>query len=388
MRKFSRFWRNICGLALGALAALASPLAAKPVTDCPLRDAPFSAGSPLIDLMLSPAAKAVVERHLPQLAKGLPPAMFGTTPPTFGSIITVSELMGMAGRADAGLPDKLAALDLDLRKLPVTPADRVARCARYDNDVVQLAIADGKPPKGQPSLLLFEKINGFKDTPSVNAAHAAFLAMAERLGWVVVVSDKGGAMTPANLRQFDAVIWNNISGDVLTLAQRRAFKAYVEGGGAFVGVHGTAGDPVYFWDWFVDGLLGARFAGHPFPNQFQNARVVVDDASHPIAAGLPHEWVMKEEWYSFKNNPRARGSRIIATLDESSYVPEFMGKVNLRMGDHPIAWTRCVGRGRMFYSAIGHRPEMYTEPVYVRMLEQGIGWATGAAAKADCRKSG
>ena len=44
------------------------------------------------------------------------------------------------------------------------------------------------------------------------------------------------------------------------------------------------------------------------------------------------------------------------------------------MGDHPIAWSRCVGKGRMFYSAIGHRPERYTDAVYVLMLEQAVGW--------------
>ena len=45
------------------------------------------------------------------------------------------------------------------------------------------------------------------------------------------------------------------------------------------------------------------------------------------------------------------------------------------MGDHPIAWSRCIGRGRMFYSAIGHRPERYSDAIYVQMLEQGVGWA-------------
>ena len=72
--------------------------------------------------------------------------------------------------------------------------------------------------------LLFEKINGFKDTPSVNAAHAAFIALAERKGWNVVATDKAGVFNPFILRRFDAVVWNNISGDVLTLSQRRAFE--------------------------------------------------------------------------------------------------------------------------------------------------------------------
>jgi type 1 glutamine amidotransferase len=168
---------------------------------------------------------------------------------------------------------------------------------------------------------------------------------------------------------------------VLTLAQRAAFKAWMEHGGGFVGVHGSAGDPEYWWDWYPDGLIGARFAGHSYPNQFQTARVVIDHPADPLAAGLPHEWTLKEEWYSFKNNPRISGSHILATLDERGYDPVFMGK-SLRMGsDHPIAWSRCIGAGRMFYSAIGHRPEMYSEPTYRRMLTNAIGWAAGRVGR-------
>ena len=67
---------------------------------------------------------------------------------------------------------------------------------------------------------------------------------------------------------------------------------------------------------------------------------------------------------------------MIATLDESSYKPDGMMEQNLRMGsDHPIAWTRCLGKGRSFYSAIGHRPETYTEPNNAAMLEAAITWA-------------
>ena len=365
MRKLVFALAGLCGL-------LAMPAAARPVTDCPLRLAPFTVATPLIDILLSPAAKAVVDHDMPGLLAKLPAMMSSTTPPSFAAIITLPELMGMIGAAktEAGIAASLAPLDADLRKLPVTAADRVARCARYDNDRPVFHLTPG-----HPRLLLFEKINGFKDTPSVNAAHAAFLDLARANGWSIAVTDKGGAITPLVLHQFDAVIWNNISGDVLTLAQRAALKAFIEHGGGFIGVHGSAGDPVTYWDWYVDGLIGARFAGHPFPNQFQTARVVIDHPADPLAAGLPHDWTLKEEWYSFKNNPRASGSHILATLDESTYQPVFMGK-SLAMGsDHPIAWSRCVGTGRMFYSAIGHRPEMYSEAIYRRMLTNAVEWA-------------
>ncbi|QGP80614.1 ThuA domain-containing protein [Sphingobium sp. CAP-1] len=356
--------KAMLGAMAGLLLALAPGLArATPVIDCPLRDAPFSTRSPIIDILLSPAAKALTDQSVPEIYRSLPPRFFSTQAPTFASILTLDAL---AQREH--LPaERMVALDAGLRKLPVTAADRVARCARYD---------EGRPaftlPQGKPRLLLFEKMTGFRDGPSVEAARAAFQAMAQRKGWALVVTDKGGAINPATLRRFDAVVWNNVSGDVLTLKQRAALKSYVEGGGGFVAMHGSAGDPSTFWDWYVDSLIGARFAGHPMKPQFQDAKVVVEARDHPIAAGLPADWVMNDEWYSFRTNPRASGAHILATLDERSYAPG----AELTMGDHPIAWTRCVGKGRMFYAAIGHRPQTYADPHYGTMLENAVAWAT------------
>jgi uncharacterized protein len=353
-----------------ALAACVSGTAfAKPLVDCPLRDAPFSISSPLIDVLLNPAAKALAEKAVPGSFQGFPPMFVSTTPPSFAAILTLKE----AANFRRPEPVALDGLDRDLRALPVTREDKIARCARYDSAPPKLDI-----PAGKPTILLFEKINGFRDSPSVAGAHAAFAAMAERKGWAIVTTDKGSAFTPAILKKFDAVIWNNISGDVLTLTQRKAFQNYMSNGGGFVGVHGSAGDPVYFWDWYVDTLLGARFAGHPMAPQFQVARVKLDDKAHPAAQGMPKEWDVRDEWYSFKSNPRATGSRVIATLDESTYKQVGQPGQQLVMGaDHPIAWSRCIGKGRMFYSAIGHLPERYADPLYVQMLEQAIDWSAG-----------
>jgi uncharacterized protein len=347
------FWRF--GIASGLLACFATAAQSGPVTDCPLRDAPFSVDSPLIDVLLSPQALAILTE-----ARSLPDWMAKTTVPSFAAIVTPRSLAARPGSS-------VERLDAALRSVAVTDADRSARCARYDNDLPQVSVA-----AGSPRLLVFEKINGFWHGPAVQAAREAFQAMAQRRGWSLTVTDKGGAMTPAFLRQFDAVIWNHVSGDVLTLSQRAAFRAYVEEGGGFIGIHGSGGDPEAFWGWYVDTLIGARFKGHPMNPQFQTAQVVIEDAASPIAAGLGGGWQMSDEWYSFKNNPRASGARVLATLDETTYAPG-----DLAMGDHPIAWTRCVGRGRSFYSAIGHRPEAYAEPLHLRLLTQATEWAAG-----------
>jgi type 1 glutamine amidotransferase len=360
-------------LAASLAAVTTAPAGAKAVTDCPMQDAPFSIDTPLVDLMASPAAGAVLDRATHGRISQAAPSTTASTGSSFLAIMTLRA----SGRITGVEAEELPAIDAALRALPVTAPDKVARCARYDNDVPRFAL-----PKGKPRLLLFEKITGFRDGPSVDAAHAAFVAMAERKGWAIATTDKGGAINPAALRQFDAVIWNNISGDVLTLSQRRALQNYIERGGAFIAVHGSAGDPSYNWDWYVDTLLGARFIAHPMDPQFQDARVVVDK-NHPIAAALPAEWTMNDEWYSFRTNPRAVGAHVIATLDETTYSPVGRGNQDLRMGDHPIAWTNCISRGRMFYSAIGHRPETYSEPHHVAMLEAAIDWAA-VSGKDDC----
>lgn len=353
---------RLAALIIAAFALAPVAATAAPPTDCPLRDAPFSVDSPLLDILLSPRATAVANAATSGAVSRLSDFFTSTKPPTFGAIITLRQAIAGAHFSEP----LLAGLDSKLRALPVTARDGVVRCARYDNERPRFALK-----RGRPHLLLFEKITGFKDAASVNAAHAMFVEMAARKGWDVAVTDKAGAFTPASLARFDAVIWNNVSGDVLTLSQRRAFRSYLENGGAFVGVHGSGGDPVYFWDWYADRLIGARFKGHPMHPQFQEARIKVEDKNNPAAAHLPPEWTMKDEWYSFKTNPRSAGVHVIATLDEGSYDPKSEG---LAMGDHPIAWTNRIGRGKIFYSAIGHRPETYSDPHYVAMIEDALGW--------------
>jgi type 1 glutamine amidotransferase len=355
----------LAGAIAAATAALAAPI------DCPMADQPYSMDSPLIDVLLDPGAREQLDQA--DLLEGFPASFLKTEAPSFAAIVTPRQLAELKQ-----LPsERTAQLDQALRRIAVTAQARRARCARYDEEAPHLAV-----PPGRPRILLFEKINGFRDGPSLAAAHAAVAAMAARRGWSLTTTDNGAAFTPDSLKRFDAVVWNNISGDVLTLSQRAALKIYVEGGGGFAGFHGSGGDPAYFWDWYADDLIGARFLGHPDAPQFQTGRLVVEDRTSPITHGLPASWSLLEEWYSFKASPRPKGAHVLVSLDESSYVPTSGGR-SLRMGDHPIAWTRCVGAGRSFYSAIGHRPENYSEPNSTALLEGGIAWAAGLKG-ADC----
>lgn len=357
------------GFAIPAMAATDSGA----VLDCPMAKAPYSIDSPLIDVLVNPAAKAVATEELGENFTKLTPFLTGTQAPTFSVIVTLRGVFAM-NKVD---PAALAKADARLRQLPVSPADQIARCARYDNEP-----ADPRPSGKGLHVLVFEKINGFLDRASVGAARDALLGLARENGWSMQVTDKGGAIRPEVLARYDLVVWNNISGDALTLTQRKALRTWIEHGGGFVGIHGAAGDPATFWDWYTDTLVGARFLGHPANPQFRPAKLHVEAKDDPIMRGIPPEFSMTDEWYSFPVNPRQRGVKVLVTLDEATYAPP----PNLAMGaDHPIAWKHCVGKGRSFYSAIGHPPSSFADANYRRILTQAILWA--GKPEATCGKN-
>jgi uncharacterized protein len=228
-----------------------------------------------------------------------------------------------------------------------------------------------------PAILIFSKTNGFREDSAVKAAIAALTALAHRRGWSAFVTENGAVFNPSMLLHFQATVWNNTSGDVLNSEQKQAFQTYIENGGGFVGIHGAGGDPHYDWRWYVDRLIGAQFVGHPLAPRFQRATIHVEDRNDPATRGLGQNWTRVDEWYSFKKSPRTNGVKVLATLDERTYSPRMLWK-NIRMGaDHPIVWKHCVGRGRAFYSALGHSASTYQEPLHIAELEGAIAWAAG-----------
>jgi type 1 glutamine amidotransferase len=201
-------------------------------------------------------------------------------------------------------------------------------------------------------------------------------AIAEGRGWQVFATENAAVFDDALLPRFRVLLSNNATGDNWTPPQREAFRRWLEGGGGFVGVHGAAGTRYRFWDWYTDELLHARFVGHPLLPQLQTARVVVEDRAHPATRALPESFAHEDEWYSFERSPRAGGVHVLASLDEASYAPRELFR-DLAMGDHPIAWSHCVGAGRVFYSALGHTAESYAAPEHASLLEGALLWAAG-----------
>jgi len=230
----------------------------------------------------------------------------------------------------------------------------------------------------RPAVLIFSKTNGFRHTEAIEAGLPAFEAMAKKRGWSTFATENGAVHNTADLAKFDAIVWFNVSGDVLAEDQRAALLAAISGGTGFLGVHGTGGDPNYDWAAHPGTLVRAQFTGHPMGPQFQEATIHVEARTHPVMRHLSAEWVRTEEWYSFEKSPRAADVQVLATLDESTYSPRMKIAVidrDLRMGkDHPIIWTHCIGRGRTIYSALGHQAEAYQEAAHLTFLEESIAW--------------
>jgi uncharacterized protein len=241
----------------------------------------------------------------------------------------------------------------------------------------------------RPAILVFSKTNGFRHEEAIPAANAFFADTAKANGWGYFQTENGAAFNTDILAKFDAVVFNNVSGDVFTPDQRAALKSYVENGGGFVGIHGAGGDMSYAWNWYVNDLIGAQFIGHPLGPQFQKANVHIEDTSHPATTGLSAIWSRTDEWYSFKTSPRTKGYNILATLDEASYSPKGPFGQNLKMGkDHPIIWWHCTGKGRTLYSAIGHNASAYAEPEYRATLAGAVKWALKLEGEACGTKAG
>ncbi len=249
----------------------------------------------------------------------------------------------------------------------------------------------------RPAVLVFSKTNAFRHEEAIPAAGALLAKVAKDKGWGIFQTENGAAFSPEILARFDAVVFSNVSGDVFTPEQRKALKSYLESGGGYVGIHAAGDNSHAAWDWYMNDILGTTFTQHTMAPQFQEAVVNVEDKAHPATQGLPASWRRTEEWYSFDKSPRKTGADVLITVDEKTYNPVGMFSKDLRMGDHPVVWSRCIGpaggkQGRVLYTAFGHRAEAFAEPETRALLVNALEWTTrakgdecggGAAAEAD-----
>jgi type 1 glutamine amidotransferase len=237
------------------------------------------------------------------------------------------------------------------------------------------------PTLESPSVLVFSKTGSFIHREAIPAAETAITALIEASGGSVFITENGAVHNAEQLTQFDVVVWNNVTGNVLTETQQAALKTYISEGGGWLGIHGS-GDSSGDWAWQNEVLIGAHFIGHPMEPQFQEAEVTVQTES-AITAHLPRPWRRVDEWYSFATPPQQDNVDILLNLEETTYVPgEFFGQALAMGSSHPIAWRHEIGAGRVFYTAMGHTAETFSEPEFLELLAKAISWSAGQQPEA------
>ncbi|MEU9212598.1 ThuA domain-containing protein [Streptomyces sp. NPDC048415] len=214
-----------------------------------------------------------------------------------------------------------------------------------------------------PRVVVYTRTAAYRHA-SIPDAVAAVRSLGAAHGFGVDAGEDPGVFE-APLDAYAAVVFLSTSGEVLTPQGRERLAEYVEGGGGFVGVHAAACTE-YDWPYYGE-LLGARFDRHP---DCQPGRAVVEDRRHPATEHLPPFWEFTDEWYDFRASPRG-AVRVLVSADESSYEGGGMGE------DHPLVWCREQGRGRVFYTALGHASQAYEDPAFRAHLLGGITWAVG-----------
>ena len=188
------------------------------------------------------------------------------------------------------------------------------------------------------------------------------------------IADK---MTPDALKQYDGAIFANTTGD-LPLPDKQAFIDWIKSGKAFVGMH-SASDTFHGFPPYIE-MLGGEFQTH-------HAQVKVDcrnhDPNHPATRHLGATFTVFDEIYLQKNFHRDQ-VHVLLALDAhpNDKTPGF----------YPISWCKEFGKGRVFYTSLGHREDMWDadtpekfkrenskeiSEAYQKHILGGIQWALG-----------
>jgi cytochrome c len=223
-----------------------------------------------------------------------------------------------------------------------------------------------------PRVLVFSKTEGWVHT-SIPYATRAIENLGKENGYLVDVSKDASIFNDKDLKWYDAVIFNNTTGNILNAEQQASFERYIQAGGGYVGIH-SAADTEYEWPWYGK-LMGAYFASHPRNPNVREATIRVSDSSHAATRGLPAQWKRKDEWYNYRYY--YPDLKILATLDEQTYDGGTNGSF------HPIAWYHEFDGGRAFYTGGGHEDNSFSDPLFLQHLQGGISYSMGNGRQLD-----
>jgi uncharacterized protein len=267
-----------------------------------------------------------------------------------------------------------------------------------------LALSNRLHGAKEKSLMVFTKSSGWEHDvvkridgkPSI--VDDAVTVLGNKYGFNVGVTKDGRVFETKQFHEYAAVVFFT-TGDLMTLGTdgkppmsaqgKQALLDAVRGGVGFVGVHAASDtfhpqpDPPDLSNRYIAHgesqdpylkMLGAEFIVHGKDKdpRLQTANVIVDDPKFPGLEGVTSPVSFTEEWYSLKDF--APDLHVILTLDT-----HMMNGECYQRAPYPVTWARMYGKGRVFYTAMGDRPENWKNEFFLNLLGGGIRWAIGNA---------
>ena len=227
------------------------------------------------------------------------------------------------------------------------------------------------------NLLIIGEEKGYRHEA---VSHA--VATIERLGresglWNTVIRTDTECLTKnkleynaKNLNDFDAVLF--YTGGTLEMddQQKADFASFIhDDGKGFIGIHSAA---ITFTEWPAYGeMIGGYYDEHPWG--VFDAPVVVEDAAFPGMKQWPKAFTLSDEIYQVKNFSR-ENTRVLMRLDPDKLDLK-NPKVHRTDNDFAVTWAKMYGKGRVFYSTLGHVEANWDKPEMQTMITEAVKWA-------------
>jgi type 1 glutamine amidotransferase len=251
------------------------------------------------------------------------------------------------------------------------------------------ARAPAKPAKARRMLVLDINI-GHGQHPSIPFAKLALELMASHTkAFEPVFDDNPEMLKAANLKQFDAIFLNSTIGPIFDTPElKESFVNFIRNGGGLAGYHAATFTNA---DWMeFSSIIGARNGYHREPTE--KVTVKVDDPGSPLTKPFLGKTVQfTDEFFRFFDAPYTPARLHILTSFDLAKTDMNQGQCGGRSSKpfppsvrctkddniYPISWVRSEGKGRIFYTTMGHGYENFFEPLFLEHLLAGIQFALG-----------
>ena len=281
---------------------------------------------------------------------------------------------------------RLGAFTIALTILSITRGHGFDEVKPGEVEKIKAALPDTAPakPKKARKVLIFTKTNEFRHG-SIEIAVKSLTMLGKKTGaYSAVHSEDESMFEPEKLAQFDAVFMINTSGDLFrpkelpedkdkreaALAREERLKkslvAFVKSGKGLAGTH-AATDTYKSWKEYND-MMGGAFLSHPWHTDVPIKNL---DPKHPLNKAFDGKgFTVKDEIYQYRDDTARPGDRrMLLCLDGEKMD---LTKGARKDGFYPISWVGSYGKGRTFYCSLGHRKEIYYNPVVLRHYLAGF----------------